>query len=432
MNTVYMDVTIKSVKHSLRKRYIRLAPILFFLYVINFLDRVNLSYAIAANMFPDIGVPASSADFIAGVASSLFFVAYAIPQVFTTLRINSMGIRKIFAFAFSAWGIITIVTGFVQNVPEIYALRFILGLAEAPFYAGTMFFMGIWFVKEERGVANSFFNAAIPVAGIFGGLISGAIFTAYGNNPGWRYLFIYEGILALISVAILWVVLTDFPEDAKWLTKDEKDALERELKNEEENKPIKVSWKEALKQRDVILLTIVYFLGVTGLYGYTIWLPSIIKSMANISAATASFLSDIPYVVAAIALILILRFSDKKGNRKHLTAIIFFVAFAGLALSAFLLVSSPVASFIFFTISAIGIFSFLPIFWNIPQEALTRESSASSIGMINGLGNLGGIVGPILVGGLQSYTHSFVAGVYSMAVFVLLAGIVVLMVRHSR
>lgn len=171
--------------------------------------------------------------------------------------------------------------------------------------------MGIWFVKEERGVANSFLMPQF-LSQEFWRLISGAIFTAYGNNPGWRYLFIYEGILALISVAILWVVLTDFPEDAKWLTKDEKDALERELKNEEENKPIKVSWKEALKQRDVILLTIVYFLGVTGLYGYTIWLPSIIKSMANISAATASFLSDIPYVVAAIALILILRFSDKK------------------------------------------------------------------------------------------------------------------------
>ncbi len=426
-----METTIMNVAKSRRMRYVRIAPILFFLYVVNFLDRVNLSYAISAGMFPDIGVPASSADLIAGIASALFFAAYAIPQVFTTLKINSIGVRKIFAMAFTAWGIITIVTGFVQNLPEIYVLRFILGLAEAPFYAGTMFFMGIWFVKSERGVANSFFNAAIPVAGIFGGLIAGSIFLAYGDNPGWRFLFIYEGILALVSVAILWFGLTDFPKDAKWLTNDEKEALDSALAEEEREKPLKVSWKDALKERDVIILTIVYFLGITGLYGYTIWLPSIISSFSNVGAAESSFLSDIPYVVAAIALIFILRYSDRKGNRKHLTAIIFFVAFGGLALSSFF-IHIPVLSFIFFTVSAIGIFTFLPIFWNIPQESLTRESSAASIGMINAIGNLGGVLGPILVGGLETVTHSFVSGVYAMAVFVLVAGILVLFVKNSR
>ena len=323
-------------KSSRASRYIRIAPILFFLYVVNFLDRVNLSYGIDAGMFKDIGAPASSASLIAGIASALFFVAYAIPQVFTTLQINSVGIRKIFAGAFTAWGIITIITGFVQNVPEMYALRFILGLAEAPFYSGVMFFMGIWFAKSERGLANGYFNAAIPVAGIFGGLIAGGIFTAYGNDPGWRYLFIFEGILALVSVAILWFTINDFPEDAKWLKDDQKKALESELASEEADKPIKSSWKEALVERDVLLLVLVYFLGVTGLYGYTIWLPSIISSFAHVSAATSSFLSDIPYVVAAISLIFILRYSDKIGNRKRLTAVVFFVAAGGLALSAFL------------------------------------------------------------------------------------------------
>ena len=426
-----MENTQVSVASTLKKRYIRIAPILFFLYVINFLDRVNLSYAIDAGMFTDIGVPKSSADLIAGIASALFFVAYAIPQVFTTLRINKVGVRKIFAVAFTAWGIITIATGFVQNVPEIYALRFILGLAEAPFYAGVMFFMGVWFIESERGVANSFFNAAIPVAGIFGGLISGEIFLVYGDNPGWRYLFVIEGILALVSVVILWVVITDFPEQAKWMSKQERDALQGDLDLEEKNKPIKVSWKEALMQPDVILLTVVYFLGVTALYGYAIWLPSIIGSFTHVNAAQSSFLSDIPYIVAAIALIFILRYSDRKGDRKRLTAVIFFIAFIGLTLSAFT-ISNAVVSFIFFTISAIGIFTFLPVFWNIPQESLTRESSAASIGLINGLGNLGGALGPIVVGGLETVTHSFVAGVYGMAIFAGLAGVLVLFVKHSR
>ncbi len=426
-----METTKFSVASSLKKRYIRIAPIVFFLYVVNFLDRVNLSYAISAGMFTDIGAPASSADLIAGIASALFFVAYAIPQVFTTLRVNKVGVRKIFAIAFTAWGILTIITGFVQNVPEMYALRFVLGFAEAPFYAGVMFFMGVWFIESERGVANAFFNAAIPVAGIFGGLISGEIFTVYGNNPGWRYLFIFEGILALISVVILWVVMTDFPTQAKWMSKDEINALESDLDIEEKNKALKIPWKKALMEPDVILLTLVYFFGVTALYGYSIWLPSIIKSFAHVNAASASFLSDIPYIVAAIALIFILRYSDRKGDRKKLTAIIFFIAFIGLAISAFT-ISNAYISFVFFTISAIGIFTFLPVFWNIPQESLTKESSAASIGLINGLGNLGGAVGPIVVGGLETVTHSFVAGVYGMALFALVAGILVLFVKHSR
>ncbi len=426
-----METTRVSVASSLKKRYIRIAPVLFFLYVVNFLDRVNLSYAIEAGMFQDIGVRTSQTDLIAGIASSLFFVAYAIPQVFTTLQINKVGVRKIFAFAFTAWGIITIITGFVQNVPEIYALRFVLGLAEAPFYAGVMFFMGVWFVKSERGVANAYFNAAIPVAGIFGGLLSGVIFTVYGPNPGWRYLFVFEGILALISVVILWVVLTDFPEEAKWMSKPERDSLQGELDQEQKTKALKVNWKQALREPDVILLTLVYFFGVTALYGYAIWLPSIIGSFAHVNAASASFLSDIPFIVAAIALLFIVRFSDKTGDRKKLTAIIFLIASIGLALSAFT-ISNVFVSFTFFTISAIGIFTFLPVFWNIPQESLPRESSAASIGLINGLGNLGGIAGPIVVGGLETVTGHFVAGVYGMALFALIAGILVLFVKHSR
>jgi ACS family tartrate transporter-like MFS transporter len=426
-----MNVTSNDVKSSLRSRYIRIAPIVFFLYVVNFLDRVNLSYAISAGMFTDIGALKSDANLIAGIASAMFFVAYAIPQVFTTLRVNKVGVKKIFAMAFGAWGIITIITGFVQNVPEMYALRFVLGLAEAPFYAGVMFFMGIWFVESERGVANSFFNAAIPVAGIFGGLISGEIFLVYGDALGWRLLFVYEGVLALVSVLILWAVITDFPYQAKWMSEKQKQSLEDALNAEQENKAIKVPWKEALKEPDVIKLTIVYFLGVTALYGYSIWLPDIIKVLGNLPASTASFLSDIPYVVAAIALIMILRYSDKKGDRKRLTAIIFFVAFIGLAISAATVFNFYI-SFIFFTISAIGIFTFLPVFWNIPQESLTRESSAASIGLINGLGNLGGVVGPIVVGGLETLTQSFVSGVYAMAIFALAAGILVLFVKNSR
>jgi MFS family permease len=223
------------------KRLVRIIPILFVLYLINFLDRVNISYAIDAGMFQYLGVPSAKIGIIASLASSLFFVGYFIPQIFSNLGINRYGVRRIFAIAFTAWGIITILTGFVTSVIQVYVLRFLLGIAEGPFYAGVIFYLSIWFLKPERATANSLFNAAIPISGIIGGLIAGSIFAVYGDYPGWRYLFWYEGILALIGALIAYLLLTDFPKDAKWLSKEEKEALER-AKAEEEVEKVKISW----------------------------------------------------------------------------------------------------------------------------------------------------------------------------------------------
>ncbi|TRM80187.1 MFS transporter, partial [Sulfolobus sp. F3] len=219
-------------------------------------------------------------------------------------------VRRIFAIAFTAWGIITILTGFVTSVPQVEVLRFLLGIAEGPFYAGVMFYLSLWFLKPERAFANSIFNAAIPISGIIGGLVAGSIFAVYGDYPGWRYLFWYEGILALIGALIAYLLLTDFPKDAKWLSKDEKEALDQAMKEESVSK-IKVKWTKALASRDVILLAIVYFLGVTSLYGYSIWLPTIISNIAKVNASIASFLSIIPYIIASISLVFIARYSDR-------------------------------------------------------------------------------------------------------------------------
>lgn len=272
------------------KRILRIIPILFVLYLINFLDRVNISYAIDAGMFQYLGIAKDQVGIVASLASSLFFVGYFIPQIFSNLGINKYGIRRIFTIAFTSWGIITILTGFVTSVTQVYVLRFLLGIAEGPFYAGVIFYLSIWFLKAERATANSLFNAAIPISGIIGSLIAGLIFSVYGDYPGWRYLFWYEGVLALIGAALAFFLLTDFPRDAKWLSNEEKLALENARKEEEVEK-IKVKWTKALGNRDVILLAIVYFLGVTSLYGYSIWLPTIISSIAKVNAAIASFLS---------------------------------------------------------------------------------------------------------------------------------------------
>jgi len=415
------------IETSRQKRFLRIIPMLFFLYIVNFLDRVNISYAIDAGMFQYLGVPSKEVGIIASLASSLFFVGYFIPQIFSNLGINKYGVRKIFLTAFTAWGIITIATGFVSSVPQVEILRFLLGIAEGPFFAGVVFYLSLWFLKDERATANSLFMSAIPIAGVFGSLIAGVVFAVYGDYPGWRYLFWYEGDLAILGGVLAYVILTDFPREAKWLTEEEKKALENAFKDEEEEK-IKVKWTQALVHADVILLAIVYFLGVTSLYGYSIWLPSIISSLGKVNATVSSFLSIIPYAIASISLVLIARYADKKQNHKIVTVAVFMVAGIGLVLSA-LTHSVFAVSFALFTIAAIGIFSFLPPFWAVPQKFLHKEAAAAAIGLINAIGNLGGIVGPIVVGFLQSYTNSFVAGVYVMALFSFLAGVVMVLVK---
>ncbi|MCL5783044.1 MAG: MFS transporter [Candidatus Thermoplasmatota archaeon] len=416
----------------MRKAFARITVLVFILYIINFLDRVNIGYAIAGGMFTTLGIPASSADTVAGLASAIFFVAYFIPQIFSNLGITRVGVRKIFTVTFTAWGIITIATGFVSNVPQVYALRFILGLAEAPFFAGVVLYLSMWFPKKERGAANGIFMAAIPVAGIVGSLIAGVIFGAYGKTIGWRFLFYYEGILALISVAFIWFLMTDFPKQAKWLSDGERKELIDELDRENTEKKGQTDWKKALKDPDVLKLTLVYLLGVTSLYGYVIWLPSVLKAFGSLTASTASYLSAIPFIIASISLVLISRYSDKSGKRKMVTFAVFTTAFLGLVISALTLHVSAVVSMVFFVIAAIGIFSFLPSFWTIPTEFLSGESSASSIGLINATGNLGGIIGPIMVGFLASATGSFLSGVFAMAIFSLVGGLVTLTIKKSR
>ena len=416
----------------MKKAFARITIFVFLLYIINFLDRVNIGYAIAGGMFTSLGIPSSSADTVAGLASAIFFVAYFIPQIFSNLGITRVGVRKIFTVTFTAWGIITIATGFVSNVPQVYALRFILGLAEAPFFAGVVLYLSLWFPKKERGAANGIFMAAIPIAGIVGSLLAGAIFSAYGHASGWRYLFYYEGILALVSVAFIWFLMTDFPKQAKWLSDSEKKELIDELDRENVEKKGQSDWKKALKDPDVLKLTLVYLLGVTSLYGYVIWLPSVLKAFGSLSSSTASYLSAIPFIIASISLVLISRYSDKSGKRKMVTFAVFATAFLGLVISALTLSVSAVVSMIFFVIAAIGIFSFLPSFWTIPTEFLSGESSASSIGLINATGNLGGIIGPVMVGFLASTTGSFLSGVFAMAIFSLVGGIVTLTIKKSR
>ncbi|AAK41728.1 MFS transporter [Saccharolobus solfataricus] len=417
------------VESSRHKRYLRILPILFFLYIVNFLDRVNISYAIDAHMFQYLGVPTRQVGIIASLASSLFFIGYFIPQIFSNLGINRYGVRKIFLAAFTVWGIITILTGFVSSVSQVYVLRFLLGIAEGPFFAGVMFYLSLWFLKPERATANSFFTAAIPVSGIFGGLIAGAIFATYGDYPGWRYLFIYEGILAIIGGILAYFILTDFPKDAKWLSNEEKIAIQNAFK-EEETEKVNVKWTKALTNRDVIILAIVYFLGVTSLYGYSIWLPSIISSFGKVNATVASFLSVIPYVIASISLIFIAHLADRTQRHRSITSIVFIIAGVGLGLSA-LTQNIFVLSFIFFAIAAIGIYSFIATFWAVPQKFLHGDAAAAAIGLINAVGNLGGIVGPIVVGFLKSFTGSFIDGVYMMALFSFLAGLVILLIRRS-
>jgi sugar phosphate permease len=293
-----------------------------------------------------------------------------------------------------------------------------------------MLFLTIWYTRTERATANGLFTTAAPLSGVIGGLIAGAIFAFYGNYLGWRYLFWYEGALALIGALMAYFLLTDLPHQAKWLSEEEKEELAR-AKAEEETQQLKVKWTKALANRNVILLAIVYFLGETGFYGYAIWLPSIIKVIASVSASLASYLSALTAAVAVISLPFIARYADRKQNHKFLTVLILIITAISLVLSA-LTKEIFVLSFIFLTIAALGVYNYLPLFWAVPQKSLHGDAAAASIGLINAIGNLGGgIVGPIVVGALESLTGSFMPGIYALALLVFLAGIVMLLVKFK-
>jgi len=406
----------------------RLLPFLFVLYVIAYLDRVNVSYA-ALEMTGSLGFTPEVYGFGAGI----FFFGYFLLEIPGTIVVEKWSARRWMARIMVSWGIVAICAGFIHTAGQFYWVRFLLGAAEAGFFPGMIVYLSHWVRQEDRGKAMAMFVAAQPIANMVGSPISGLLLGIHWFGlAAWRWLFILEGLPAVILGVVTFFYLTDWPHQAKWLPDEEREWITSELEQERGAKQaaqLMSAW-QALRQREVLQLTAAYFCAASSVYGFSFWFPTLLKRLSGFSNLSVSLIASLPYCAGLAAMLLVGGSSDRNRERHWHTATCFLLINVGLAASA--LYSGVVFSVAMFCIAAAGMFGYLPSFWPIPTSFLAGTAAAACVGLINSVGNLGGFAGPYIVGYLTKRTHSFLAGVLYLSFSGLLAAGLVLSLRPSR
>jgi MFS transporter, ACS family, tartrate transporter len=425
-----VEPNLASVADRARRRIMwRLLPFLFVLFVIAYIDRVNVGYA-ALQMKGDL----SFTDEILGFGAGIFFWGYFLLEIPGTILVEKWSARRWIARIMISWGIVAVLMGFVQTKNQFYAARFALGLAEAGFFPGIIVYLSHWFPYADRAKVTGMFLAAVPVSNIIGSPISGLLLSVnWLGLHGWRWLFIVEGLPAVVLGVFTIFYLTDWPHQAVWLPSDERNWLHGELAREHQAKHATHSLRirQAFRHREVIILALSYFFIISSLYGFTFWLPSIIKQQSGSSNLRVSLISAIPYCFGLVAILLVGWSSDRTKERRWHTAISMTAASVGLFL-AVMLRDRLALSVAMFCLAAAGIYAYLPGFWSLPTSFLSGTAAAASIGLINSIGNLGGYAGPYVVGYLSTLTGSFVGGLAYLSFSALVAAGLVLSIRPTR
>ncbi len=401
-------------------------PFLFILYIIAYVDRINISFA-GLQMTGDLGF----SDAVFGLGSGIFFVGYVLVGLPGALLVEKWSARKTMAVAMLVWGIVAAATGFIQTRGEFYTMRFLLGVTEAGFFPGMITYLGHWYCRAERAKAVAMFMAAVPVSKTIASPISAALMQVHWMGlQGWRWLLILEGAPAILFAAITWLYLTDRPRHAAWMPADERDWIAAELEKEEAQAgPARRAplW-EAIRNPNVLLLCLTYFGGTVADYGLGLWLPKFIQRMSGMSVSIVSLLAAIPSIASIPAMLLWGWHSDKTGERRAHTALPRFTAAVALAAIALFNTSVPVAIALF-AIATCGIMAAYPSLWSMPTSFLSTTAAAASIGLINSFGNLGGFAGPYLIGFFSNRDGSYTGGMWTMTVALVVSGVCALLVR---
>jgi MFS transporter, ACS family, tartrate transporter len=408
---------------TVRKIAARLLPYLFLLYIVAFLDRVNVSFA-GLDMTRDLNF----SDRVFGLGAGIFFVGYVVFEIPGALLVERWSARKVIARILVTWGIVTVLVALVCTPGQFYAARFLLGAAEAGFFPGVLVYLTHWFRYEDRAKAAALFMAAIPVANVIGSPLAAMILNVHwGGWPGWRWLFVLEGIPAVVLGIVTIYFLPDWPNEAKWLETEEREWISQELAREKEAKlrMRRVSIAEALRMPRVILLTLIYFLSVTGIYGFAVWFPTILKRATGLPNFTVTLLAALPYAAGVVAMLVNGWHSDLSRERRWHTALPLFVGASCLG-SALVFRDELALAFALMIVVGACTTAFLPSFWPLPTEFLAESAAAASMGLINALGNLGGFLGPYAMGYLRSQTGSFARGLIVLMTCMAAAGMLVL------
>jgi sugar phosphate permease len=364
----------------------------------------------------------------------MFFLGYLVLEIPGALIAERWSARRWIARIMISWGIVTVGMAFIRTAPEFYLVRFLVGAAEAGFFPAVIVYISHWFRTEDRAKAVACFYAANPLSYVIGSPLAGWLLgISWLGLRGWRWLFILEGIPAIVFGVITVFYLTDWPRQASWLREDERDWITRQLQQEKQAKQRVRSYTiwQALSQRDVILLTLCYFCATTGGYGIAFWLPTILKRLSGQSDIRITLFTSLPYLAGFLVQQLIGWHSDKTGERRWHAAVPMFLC--GLTLLLAVIFGSNITLAVtLFTLVGALYFAFHPCFWAVPTAFLTESAAAASIGLINSLGNLGGFVGPLLMGYLVHRTRSFNAGLLYLVGSLGLSGILMLAVGVGR
>lgn len=430
----------------------RLMPFLLLLYFLAYIDRTNVSVT-ALNMKKPLGGGGLGFnDDIIGTGAGIFFIGYFLLEIPGTLIVEKWSARKWIARIMISWGIIATMMGFIgtkwmnfgDNVTQFYVLRFILGIAEAGFFPGIVVFLAHWFRYEDRAKAKANFMIGIPIASMIGVPISQLImsYVDWGGYDGWRWVFILEGIPSVILGIVTIFYLTDWPHEAKWLPEDEKQWITSELDRERKEKMASGKddlWqglKEGLLNPKTLLLCLIYISIVTGFYGLTMFLPSIAEKMVPGTSTSDMILKKyvipaVPYVFGLVGMLWNSAHSDKTGERRWHT--VWPLLFGAITLSLSLLTASSVIfAFTFLCLTGIGVLAYLPVFWTWPSRFLAASAAAAAVGLINSFGNLGGYLGPKVVGWLSVKTGNYASGQWFLVACILVSGLLALMLKQSK
>jgi len=409
---------------TIRKLQIRLIPLLFLLYVVAMVDRINIGFA-QLTMNKDLGL--SSQQY--GIAAGIFFVGYFLFEVPSNLILHKVGARVWIARILLSWGVVASLTGLVRSVHQLYAARIVLGFAEAGYYPGIVLYLTYWFRQRELARVLSLFLTGFAVNSVLGAPISGFILqhVHWLGVGSWRWLFILEGLPAIALGFLTYLVLPNRPSEAKFLTEEEKDWVQAELEREETQKPQgRHSAMEGIANLRVWHLALIYFAMMIGSYTLSFYAPQLVKSLSTeYSSSLVGNLVMIPYVVALVGMIFVGRSSDRRMERRYHAAACLLVG--GIGFLSLGWVHSPFVTVVLLSLLAIGYCSSLSPFWAMPSEFLTGLSAASGIAFINSVGNLGGFFGPSMVGFITQRTGTLYGGLAFAGISMLVGAALVLL-----
>lgn len=423
MNTASVSVSQSQAIPKLR--WLRIVPPILITCIISYMDRVNIAFAMPGGMDDELGITAS----MAGLAGGIFFIGYLFLQVpGGKLAVYGNG-KKFIGWSLLAWAVISVLTGLVTNQYQLLFLRFALGVSEGGMLPVVLTMISNWFPDKERGRANAIVIMFVPIAGILTAPLSGWIITAWD----WRMLFLVEGALSLVVMALWYFTISNRPQEAKWISQAEKEYLVKTLHGEQlliKGKTVRnASLRRVLGDRIMWQLILVNFFYQTGIYGYTLWLPTILKGLTHGDMEQVGLLAILPYIGAIFGMLIISTLSDRTGKRKVFVALPLACFATCMALSVLL------KDHVWWSYAALvgcGVFiqAAAGVFWTIPPKLFNAEVAGGARGVINALGNLGGFCGPYMVGVLISLFSKDV-GVYSLAASLAIASVLALMLPNK-